>query len=196
MKKIIDFDKWLFLKINNDGTSKFLDKLMPVLREPTTWIPLYIFLFLFVVISFGKKGWWFVLYAIITVAITDSISSRIFKPLVGRLRPCCDPDFSSNVRLLVGCGGNESFMSSHAANHFGLAMFIFITFRSFIGNWAYLFFIWAAAISYAQIYVGVHYPLDVLAGTILGCLVGWTAANIFRHKNGLLVRRNRNFSYA
>jgi len=196
MKKIIDFDKWLFLKINNDGTCKFLDKLMPVLREPTTWIPLYIFLFLFVVISFGKKGWWFVLYAIITVAITDSVSSRIFKPLVGRLRPCCDPDFSSNVRLLVGCGGKESFLSSHAANHFGLAMFIFIAFRSFIGNWAYIFFIWAAAISYAQIYVGVHYPFDVLGGTILGCLVGWAMANIFQHKNGLLVRRNRNFSYA
>jgi membrane-associated phospholipid phosphatase len=196
MKKIIDFDKWLFLKINNEGTSKFLDKLMPVLREPTTWIPLYIFLFLFVVISFGKKGWWFVLYAIITVAITDSVSSRIFKPLVGRLRPCCDPDFSSNVRLLVGCGGNESFLSSHAANHFGLAMFIFITFRSFIGNWAYVFFIWAAAISYAQIYVGVHYPFDVLCGTILGCLVGWASANIFQQKNGLLVRRDRNLSYA
>jgi membrane-associated phospholipid phosphatase len=196
MKKIIDFDKWLFLQINQGGTNKFLDWLMPALREPTNWIPLYLFLFLFVVISFGKKGWWLTLYAIITVAITDTISSRVLKPLVGRLRPCCDPDFSPKVRLLVSCGGNQSFVSSHAANHFGLAMFLFLTFRSFIGNWAYVFFIWAAAISYAQVYVGVHYPLDVLGGTLLGCLVGWGSANIFQQKNGLLVRRVRNFSYA
>ncbi|HTB52909.1 MAG TPA: phosphatase PAP2 family protein [Ferruginibacter sp.] len=196
MKRIIDFDKWLFIKINRDGSTPFLDKLMPVLREPTNWIPLYFFLFLFVVISFGKKGWWFVLYGITTVAITDSVSSRIFKPLIGRVRPCCDPDFSSNVRLLVGCGGNGSFTSSHAANHFGLAMFLFLTFRSFMGNWAYVFFIWAAAISYAQIYVGVHYPFDVLGGTILGCLVGWASATIFHQKNGLLTRRVQHFSYA
>jgi membrane-associated phospholipid phosphatase len=196
MKKIIDFDKWLFLKINREGATHFLDKLMPILREPTTWIPLYIFLFLFLLLSFGKKGWIVMLFAIVTVAITDSISSRIFKPLVGRLRPCCDPDFSQNVRLLVGCGGNLSFISSHAANHFGLAMFFFITFRSFIGNWGYLFFIWAAGISYAQVYVGVHYPFDVVGGTILGCFVGWLSATIFQQKNGLLILRNHNLLYA
>ncbi len=196
MKEIIDFDKWLFLQINQKGTNKFLDWLMPALREPTNWIPLYIFLFLFVILCFGKKGWWLTLYAIIIVAITDSISSRIFKPLIGRLRPCNDPSFSSNVRLLVGCGNNGSFTSSHAANHFGLAMFLFLTFRSFIGNWAYVFFIWAAAISYAQVYVGVHYPIDVLGGTILGCIVGWIAGNIFQQKNGLLTMKVNHLSYA
>lgn len=196
MKEIIDLDKWLFLKINRDGTSAFLDKLMPILREPTTWIPLYIILFLFLVISFGKKGWWLLLYALITVAITDTISSRIFKPLVGRLRPCCDPAFSANVRLLAYCGHNGSFTSSHAANHFGIAMFLFFTFRNFMGNWAYVFFIWAAAISYAQIYVGVHYPFDVLGGTVIGCLVGWGTATIFKQKNGLLVRKAGTISYA
>jgi membrane-associated phospholipid phosphatase len=196
MKKIIELDQWLFLKVNRDGISPFLDKLMPILREPTTWIPLYIILLIFIIYNSGKKGWWLILYAVITVTITDTISSRFFKPVVGRLRPCCDPAFSSNVRLLASCGGNGSFTSSHAANHFGLAMFLFFTLRSVIGKWAYLFFIWAGAISYAQIYVGVHYPFDVLGGAILGCLVGWGTANIFQQKNGLLVKRARNLSYA
>ncbi|HMG81426.1 MAG TPA: phosphatase PAP2 family protein [Ferruginibacter sp.] len=196
MKKIIDLDKWLFLKVNRDGTSPFLDKLMPVLREPTTWIPLYIFLLVFIIYNFRKKGWWLVVYAVITVAITDTVSSRVFKPLVGRMRPCCDPSFSANVRLLAYCGGNGSFTSSHAANHFGLAMFLFFTLRPVIGGWGYLFFIWAAAISYAQIYVGVHYPFDVLGGTVLGCLVGWASATIFNQKNGPLAMRSKDLSYA
>src|ERR1700757_5535735 len=106
MKKIIDFDKWLFVKINREGTAPLLDQLMRVLREPATWIPLYIVLAVFLIVSFGKKGWWMIAYAAITVAVTDTISSHILKPLIGRLRPCNDPAFSANVRLLVDCGTN------------------------------------------------------------------------------------------
>ncbi|MBI3883761.1 MAG: phosphatase PAP2 family protein [Sphingobacteriales bacterium] len=189
LKSIISFDQWMFLKINKDSVNPVFDLWMPLFRQPMFWIPLYLFLILFMVFNFGKKTWWWVFYGIITVGITDTVSSKIFKPLFGRMRPCGDPAFSSSVRFLASyCGANGSFTSSHAANHFGLAMFIFITFRSFGGNWGGLFFIWAAVICYAQVYVGVHYPFDVLGGAVIGCFAGWVTANFFQQKNGLLVK--------
>jgi membrane-associated phospholipid phosphatase len=196
MKKIIDLDKWLFLKVNRDCQNPFFDKLMPILRDPLTWVPLYIVLIILVVYNFGKKGWWLIVYGVITVGITDSISSRIFKPLVGRPRPCCDPEFGAQVHLLANCGTGGGFTSAHAANHFGLAMFLFLTLRSFTGNWIYLLFLWAAIICYAQVYVGVHYPFDILAGAIVGCSVAWISATIFTKRNGPLVKLDRKASYA
>jgi membrane-associated phospholipid phosphatase len=187
LKVITRFDQWLFIKINSDGQNSFFDTVMPFLREPTFWIPLYFFLLLLLLINFKQKGWWAVAFTIITFAITDSFSSRVLKPLVGRIRPCGDPDFSFNVRLLAGCGGNGSFPSSHAVNHFGLAMFLFILLHSVAGKWAYLFFLWAAIISYAQVYVGVHYPTDVIGGAFIGCFLGWVTGTLFTKKIGQLI---------
>lgn len=125
--------------------------------------------------------------AIITVSATDLISSRIIKPFFARPRPCLDPDFAVNVRLLVNyCGTNGSFISSHAANHFGLAMFLFITFRHFAPKTVSVFFIWAAVICLAQVYVGVHYPTDILGGAILGILAGSATGYLYNKKMGLL----------
>jgi undecaprenyl-diphosphatase len=98
--------------------------------------------------------------------------------------------------LLANCGTGGGFTSAHAANHFGLAMFLFITLRPILGNWLYLFFVWAAIICFAQVYVGVHYPFDILAGAILGCLVGWGIATIFIKRNGPLIKIDRKASYA
>jgi undecaprenyl-diphosphatase len=75
-----------------------------------------------------------------------------------------------------------SFTSSHAANHFGLAMFSFLTLRPQIGKWAWLFFLWAAAIGYAQVYVGVHYPTDIIGGAVLGMLAGLLSGGFFQRR--------------
>ena len=84
------------------------------------------------------------------------------------LRPCADPLMTGKVNLLLDhCSGGFSFTSSHAANHFGLAMFLFISLTPLFKKYTCLFFIWAGIISYAQVYVGVHYPLDVLAGAMI-----------------------------
>jgi undecaprenyl-diphosphatase len=192
IKKITAFDQWLFMKINSDGKNSFFDHVMPFLREPMFWIPLYLFLILLLIINFGKKGWWATLFTIATVTITDSISSHILKGYFGRVRPCGDPDFYVHVNLLAGyCGGNGSFPSSHATNHFGIAMFLFIIFRPVINNWSYLFFVWAAAICYAQVYVGVHYPTDILGGALLGCLIGWLMGKLFTKQIGSLAAFNQ-----
>jgi undecaprenyl-diphosphatase len=146
---------------------------MPFFRESTFWIPFYLFLIVFVFVNFGKKGWVWLLFAFITVLLTDQLSSSIIKNWVQRPRPCADPLFSNQVRLLLDhCSGGYSFTSSHATNHFGVATFLFLTLGRYFGSWRYLLFIWAALICYAQVYVGVHYPLDVVFGAILGFTIG------------------------
>ena len=90
------------------------------------------------------------------------------------------------VRMLLNhCSGGLSFPSSHATNHFGAAVFIYCTLKKYLGNWSYLFFLWAASICYAQVYVGVHYPTDVLGGAIIGSIIGYIVALIYNKKIGL-----------
>ena len=167
------FDQSLFVFVNRIATHPILDVLMPFFRESTVWIPFYLFLIVFIFVNFGKKGWVWLLFAFITVLLTDQLSSSIIKNWVQRPRPCADPLFSNQVRLLLDhCSGGYSFTSSHATNHFGVATFLFVTLGRFFGSWKYLLFIWAALICYAQVYVGVHYPLDVIFGALLGFMLG------------------------
>ena len=185
MKKIIESDKWLFVKINKDGANDFFDRIMPFLRLPTIWIPLYLFLLLFIIINFKRNALLWTTLLAATVAFTDLISSHVIKPWIGRLRPCNDLAIIPHIRLLAGyCGQNGSFTSSHAANHFGMATFLFITLKPVVGNWAWLFFFWAALICYAQVYVGVHFPFDVFGGAVLGYLAGYFSGIFFVKKTG------------
>ncbi len=186
-KKLIDFDKWLFTKINQTSANSLFDTILPFFREPLVWIPLYLFFILYAIYNFPKKALTWIIGMGLTATTTDIISSRIIKPLIGRKRPCNDVEMIDTIRLLISnCGQNGSFTSSHAANHFGIAMFIYITMRNIWGNYTYLFFIWAALISYAQVYVGVHYPFDILGGAIVGCAAGYFSAKIFTKKMGLI----------
>ena len=177
MQQLIHLDKALFKLINGQWTNSFFDWIMPWLRNSTVWVPLYFFLFLLVAINFKKQALWIIIFGVITVALTDGISSKFIKPYFGRLRPCNDPDMMGMVRFLLDHRPrNGSFTSSHAANHFGIAMFLFVVLKKHFGRWMWLFFIWAFFISYAQLYVGVHYPLDIVGGAVLGCLIGYGTA--------------------
>jgi membrane-associated phospholipid phosphatase len=185
---IKEWDQWLFIKINNQLTNPFFDFIMPIVRTPMYWAPLYLFLLFFVVLNFKSKGGWWMLCFICTVALTDMISTFVFKNGVQRLRPCQDPGFYYHVRLLVkNCSYGYSFVSNHASNHFGMATFFFFTFRHVLGKWTALVFIWAALISYAQVYVGVHYPVDVLGGTIIGVIFGLFMSMFFNKKWGFAI---------
>lgn len=180
-------DEWLLTHVNQDWSSAFLDTLLPYLRETLFWVPLYLFLLLFVTINFGVKGWWWVAGVILTAAMADIISSQIIKPNVMRLRPCRDADVAEHIRFFVRyCPGSSSFTSSHATSHFAQGMFFFLTLRHVFGRWAWLFFIWALSIAYTQVYVGVHYPFDVFCGSILGCGIGWGMAKLFQQRIGAL----------
>lgn len=184
---ILQGDYWLFSRINQDWTCSFLDTVFLFMREAELWVPFYLFLLVFITMNFGKKGWLWSLYLIMTVIISDLISSHLIKDyLVFRLRPCNNALWADSMRFLANyCPESSSFTSSHACNHFAMALFIFSTLRHTTPWWT-LVLVWAFLISYAQVYVGVHYPLDVLCGGILGSLIGWTVSRIFRLQAGTL----------
>lgn len=177
---ILRFDQSLFHKINGEWTNSFLDFTLPFVREPFFWTPLYIFLGLFALLNFKGKGIWWVLAFLILVMVSDFTSSSVIKEAFFRLRPCRDPEMAGQVRFIVKyCPVSSSFVSSHAVNHFAISTFIFATFRKPLSNWWALILLWAALVCYAQVYVGVHYPVDVLAGGLFGVFLGGLTATIF-----------------
>lgn len=174
-------DKSLFTLIHAEGAVPELDWFMMMLRNALTWIPLYAFMGYWIITRAKKHAWQFILLTLIVFGITDYSSASIFKPLFSRLRPCYDEELLPIIRGLVGCGGPNALPSSHAANHFGLAAFWYpVVFRLSGKKWRWLW-AWAFIISYAQVYVGKHYPLDILAGAVLGFIVGTIFAMIFNY---------------
>jgi undecaprenyl-diphosphatase len=189
------WDQWLFIRLNSVMTNPFFDSLMPFMRNGKNWAPLYLFLAVFVLINYRKKGGWWILFFIATVALTDMTGTYLFKHNFERLRPCSDPDFYYHVRLLVKqCSGGYSFTSNHAANHFGMGTFFFVTFYPILKKWAWMGIFWAVLIAYAQVYVGVHYPLDVLAGALIGVLAGSLTGKLFNKRYGFAIFDNQPFA--
>jgi membrane-associated phospholipid phosphatase len=186
LQQLVAWDQWLFIKINTYWTSDFLNSVFPWWRDSNTWIPLYLFLGLFAFINFGWRIWPWIVFFILTVALTDQLSSGLMKGLVQRPRPCNDGDMLIYVNALLGrCSGGYSFPSSHATNHFGMACYIYFTMKPYFKKWGYFFFVWAATIAYGQVYVGIHYPLDVLGGTVIGSFAGMMTASVFNRRIGL-----------
>lgn len=179
----LDYEAWYY--INTIWRNDVLDAILPYLRNQWTWAPLYLFFLLFTTINFGRKGWMWCVFFILTFALSDQISAHLIKPYIHRLRPCNNPYLKDYVHLLVPCGSGYSFPSSHAANHFGIAMFCSVTMQRF-GKWVWpVAFMWAASVAYSQVYVGVHFPLDVTCGGIIGMLFGLLTAKVYNRIYGL-----------
>jgi len=191
-EKLIQWDHSLFLLINSQWTNPVFDVVMPFFRNSNHWIPLYLFLLVFVLLNFREKGLWWVVFFLVTVALTDMTGTNIFKNNIERLRPCNDPSLIAHVRLLVKeCGSGYSFISNHAANHFGMATFFFMTFRHISKPAAWIAILWAAMVAYAQVYTGLHFPLDVLCGAILGLAFGSLTGTLFNKRFGIAIFDNR-----
>ncbi|HTJ13770.1 MAG TPA: phosphatase PAP2 family protein [Dinghuibacter sp.] len=187
LQQIIHGDRILFESINSRWTNPFFDHFFLFVREALFWTPLYFFLLLFVVLNFGWRGWWWACFFIGCVAVTDTVSSHILKEAVGRIRPCA---LGGSVRFLANyCPQGGSFPSAHATNHFGMATFMALTLGRISRGW-WAAWAWAAMISYAQVYVGVHFPLDVLGGAVLGILAGMVFARLYNRKIGPLLFTN------
>jgi membrane-associated phospholipid phosphatase len=190
LQYIIHLDFYLFELINGQWTNMIFDHFFTLIRQPMLWAPLYLFLLLFVTINFRLRGWWWSFLFVITVSATDLVSSRLIKGSIGRIRPCMDPFLANQVRFLATyCPHSGSFTSSHAANHFGMAAFVAGTLGRQTRYWRFLY-LWAFLISYAQVYVGVHFPLDVLGGALVGLLAGTLSARFFNGKIGPLLFTN------
>ncbi len=173
-EKLKHIDITLLHTINQKWSNQYTDAIIPWLRYQEVWYPFYVFLLVFALLNFGKRAIGWIVAFIITVSLTDSISSRLVKNAFQRLRPCNDPDILPLIDLKVPhCSGGFSFTSTHATNHFGMAMFIYLTIYPILGKKTAWIFLWPALVSYAQVYVGVHYPFDILGGAFLGCVIGW-----------------------
>ncbi len=167
-QSILDWDTSTFRQINEISVAPYLDTLCPLLRNPFFWVPLYGFILTWALLR-SRWGWQWVVVLFVVFAFTDLFSAQLIKPIVERVRPCHSLDFA---RRLVHCGSGYSFPSSHAANHFGISFFMLFTIARHSRWWTKsMLLLWAFAVSYAQIYVGVHYPLDVIAGGLLGWLI-------------------------
>ncbi len=177
---LIQLDYYLFSLINGSWHTDFLDAAMPIWRNKLFWIPLYLFIASFLTINFGRKGVLVVLCLASTIVIADGVSSKVIKPGIERIRPCNDIQLQDSVRSLVRCGNGYSFTSSHATNHTAIAFFL-IFMLGHLFKWIKIpLFLWAFSIGYGQIYVGVHYPLDVIGGMLVGFLIGLMGAEFCR----------------
>jgi undecaprenyl-diphosphatase len=144
------------------------------------WFPAYFVLIVVLSYLYERRAFLLLPMLGLSVLLADVISSRVFKPYFARLRPCHDPELSEALNLVNGCGGQFGFLSSHAANAFSLAVFLGLILPRRFWLAKVLLVIWAAVVSYSRIYLGVHYPSDVLAGTILGSLAAWGCAELYR----------------
>lgn len=181
METILQLDYSIFEWINQDLQNAFLDSVMPWWRAKSTWVPFYVILIVFSIVKFKAKGLYFILFLVLTMGISDTMSSRVVKYSVKRLRPCNNLEIKTTANVLVRCGSGYSFTSSHATNHFTLAVFLFLTFCRRYKFLKLPLIFWAGSIALGQVYVGVHFPFDVLAGSLLGTLIGIIMARIYQN---------------
>jgi membrane-associated phospholipid phosphatase len=182
---LVYWDHIAWFYINTQWRNPFLDMVAPFIRNQWFWAPLYFFLLLFMPLRFRMKGWLWCLTFIISFALSDQVSATLLKPYFHRLRPCNNPYLAGILHLLVPCGGGYSFPSSHASNHFSMAMFSAATLGSRV-RWIWpVAILWAACVSFAQVYVGVHFPLDVTCGALLGTAIGLLTGKVFNRAVGL-----------
>ena len=175
-----EFDADLFLSIHRGMSNGFFDWLLPMMRNRYTWAPLYLFVIIFSFLEYRKKGWYIVGMLLFTFAMGDMIASRIIKPLVARLRPCNAPTLVDEIISRVPCGTGYSFPSAHATNHFALAIFIIFVFYPKWKPVLPVALAWAFIISFSQIYVGVHYPIDTMVGAVLGTSIGLLTSKLYK----------------
>lgn len=184
LQQLLYYDTQLFLWLNS-WHADWLDTPMYWISEAKTWIPFYLLLIVLIIRQSGKKAIGVVMMIALVIVLADGITSKGMKPYFQRPRPSHETAIQKEVHIVREYrGGAYGFASSHAANTFGLAMLLFLGYRR---KWRYVgwMFVWAFLVSYSRIYLGVHYPLDIVCGAGVGM---WTAYSvlalyqlIFRH---------------
>jgi len=163
-------DQQLFLFLNSFH-STFMDPVMYAISGKLIWVPLYLGILIYLGITYKRRFLIIIIFIILAATLADQ-SSVLVKNLVQRLRPCHEPALTGLVHLVKGeCGGIYSFVSSHATNSFDVALLSLLFIKK---RWYSIsIVIWAMVLGYSRIYLGVHYPADVLCGSILGSFIGW-----------------------
>jgi undecaprenyl-diphosphatase len=167
LEELLSLDRQLFIFLNSMHSDS-ADPVMYYASLTKVWIPLYLFIGFLIIKKYRNDSWAPLLGMFVTIVIADQVASTLMKPLFERLRPTHDPSLQQMVHTVYNYrGGKFGFASSHAANVFGAGFFIWWVFQP-KPAWIALWFAWAAFVSYTRIYLGVHYPLDILGGIVIG----------------------------
>jgi len=174
LEELLQQDKTLFLYLNGLGSDSWDAFWLFVTNKWTGSAPVYALLLILSYIKFGlKKTLLIVLSVGVLIGVTDQLAN-FFKYGVGRFRPCHDEEINSLMRLVKSsCGGKYGYFSAHAANSFALAVFFINVLKKHIRFIWILLLVWAVLVAYSRIYVGVHFPLDVVTGMLIGSILGW-----------------------
>ena len=169
MEEIILEDKQAMIFLNNLGSSTF-DPFWILVSEKWFWIPLYVIFLYFLYKNFNKKSLFYILlFVALGITASDQIAN-IFKFGFERLRPCHDPSLEGLLRE-VKCGGKFGFYSAHSSNSFFVATYLTILLGKKIKQLPYFLFVWAAIVAYSRVYLGMHFPGDIIVGAIMGILL-------------------------
>ncbi len=178
-----EWDQHFLLFLNQFHTSG-LDPVMLTITRTEFWTPLFLFLIYLVFKNFKNGGWIVLLGVAVTILLSDQITSTFMKPFFQRLRPSHEPSLDSLLHLVADAQGNiyrgalYGFASGHAANTAGVAFFVFLLFRNTY-RWIWTIFLWAIIMSYTRIYLGVHYPGDILVGAMVGIFSSWVGFRFY-----------------
>lgn len=180
MDALLNIDRQLFFFLNGGLQNPLFDVLMPFVtdlnRKPIALVVVAI-LWLLLLWKGGTRGRIAALLLIPTITLSDQLNSSWLKYIIERPRPCHE---LWDLHLLVGCGSGYSFPSSHAVNNFAGALVL----SYFLPRWTWAFFTFAAIVAFSRIYVGVHYPSDIVAGAIVGLAIGAVVILLFRILEG------------
>jgi undecaprenyl-diphosphatase len=186
-----NIDQQLFLFLNSYN-SPLWDQVMWIISGTLTWVPLYLAILIALGIRYKRKFLMLILMIIIAITLSDQLSVLI-KNSVQRLRPCHEPVIDGFVHIVKGrCGGSYGFVSSHASNAFTVAVLSLSLIRKKWFTFSIIF--WALLVGYSRIYLGVHYPGDVLFGSVLGVLIGWGIIRLYRVVDRKLLPGSKFFS--
>ncbi|NQU85131.1 MAG: phosphatase PAP2 family protein [Mariniphaga sp.] len=166
---ILEIDRQLFLFLNG-FFNDFRDTLMFFITRKETWLPLYLIILFYVFKTFRSKGVIIIIFLLIGLVVSDQLSG-IIKESVERLRPVYEPEIQHLVHNFFRKGGLYGFFSSHASN-----AFLLVTFTSYVFKNRFVkisLIVWALVVSYSRIYLGVHYPIDIIGGIVFGIFLGW-----------------------
>ncbi len=175
-EKLLAYDTEIFVFLNSLGSETY-DSLWLFITKQFNWLPLFALLLYFIFKKLGtRQGLFLLLFVVVLITFTDQ-ATNLVKFVFKRLRPCNNPEINSTIRI-VQKRSSFSFFSAHASNSMAAATFIYLILKKYF-KLAFLLFLWPLVFAYSRIYLGLHYPLDILCGYLFGIISGYLVYKIY-----------------